>query len=152
MTNSITTTITTTTSGSGSDGSDDSNSGTGKIQHAALIIIGDEILNGFTTDVNLQVTTKALASIGENEEWCMMMMVVMIMMTITLMVMYDDDSDDDNDRYVNDDYCLADNDFNYNVGQDYVPLYHIILYNWYCNISTLSIIHHILSSSFIHLL
>ena len=68
MTNSITTTITTTTSGSGSDGSDGSNSGTGKIQHAALIIIGDEILNGFTTDVNLQVTTKALASIGENEE------------------------------------------------------------------------------------
>ena len=66
MTNSITTTI--TTSGSGSDGSDGSNSGTGKIQHAALIIIGDEILNGFTTDVNLQVTTKALASIGENEE------------------------------------------------------------------------------------
>jgi len=66
MTNSITTT---TTSGSGSsDGSDGSNSGTGKIQHAALIIIGDEILNGFTTDVNLQVTTKALASIGENEE------------------------------------------------------------------------------------
>jgi len=68
MTYSIATT-TTTTSGSGSsDGSDGSNSGTGKIQHAALIIIGDEILNGFTTDVNLQVTTKALASIGENEE------------------------------------------------------------------------------------
>jgi hypothetical protein len=65
MTNSIATTTTTTTSGDGSDGS---NSGTGKIQHAALIIIGDEILNGFTTDVNLQVTTKALASIGENEE------------------------------------------------------------------------------------
>ena len=39
------------------------------------------------------------------------------------------DDDDDSDRYVNDDYCLADNDFNYNVGQDYVPLYHIILYN-----------------------
>ena len=69
MTNSITTTTTTSGSGSGSsDGSDGSNSGTGKIQHAALIIIGDEILNGFTTDVNLQVTTKALASIGEDEE------------------------------------------------------------------------------------
>jgi hypothetical protein len=67
MTYSIATTNTTSGSGS-SDGSDGSNSGTGKIQHAALIIIGDEILNGFTTDVNLQVTTKALASIGENEE------------------------------------------------------------------------------------
>ncbi len=66
MTASIATTTTTTTGSS--DGSDGSNSGTGKIQHAALIIIGDEILNGFTTDVNLQVTTKALASIGENEE------------------------------------------------------------------------------------
>eukprot|EP01035_Chromulina_nebulosa_P032420 gene32420-43314_t len=29
-----------------------------------MIIIGDEILNGFTTDLNLQVATKALSSIG----------------------------------------------------------------------------------------
>lgn len=33
-------------------------------QKAALIIIGDEILNGFTTEGNLQVATKALASVG----------------------------------------------------------------------------------------
>lgn len=33
-------------------------------QTAALLIIGDEILNGFTTESNLQVTSKALASIG----------------------------------------------------------------------------------------
>jgi len=45
----------------------DRSDGTGKIQNAALIIIGDEILNGFTTDVNLQVTTKALGSIGEDD-------------------------------------------------------------------------------------
>lgn len=31
---------------------------------AALVIIGDEILNGFTADVNLQVTSRALSSIG----------------------------------------------------------------------------------------
>eukprot|EP00597_Dinobryon_sp_UTEXLB2267_P005785 CAMPEP_0170064466 /NCGR_PEP_ID=MMETSP0019_2-20121128/4939_1 /TAXON_ID=98059 /ORGANISM="Dinobryon sp., Strain UTEXLB2267" /LENGTH=580 /DNA_ID=CAMNT_0010271135 /DNA_START=93 /DNA_END=1831 /DNA_ORIENTATION=- len=34
------------------------------VQTAAMIIIGDEILNGFTSDVNLQVATKALSSIG----------------------------------------------------------------------------------------
>lgn len=33
-------------------------------QTAALLIIGDEILNGFTSDSNLQVTSKALADIG----------------------------------------------------------------------------------------
>lgn len=33
-------------------------------QTAAMVIIGDEILNGFTTEVNLQVASKALASIG----------------------------------------------------------------------------------------
>eukprot|EP01038_Epipyxis_sp_PR26KG_P009445 gene9445-12726_t len=36
----------------------------GKVHTAALIIIGDEILNGFTVDVNLKVTTLALSSIG----------------------------------------------------------------------------------------
>lgn len=35
-----------------------------KVQTTAMIIIGDEILNGFTTDLNLQVATKALSSIG----------------------------------------------------------------------------------------
>ena len=34
------------------------------VRTAGLVIIGDEILNGFTTDVNLQVTSKTLASIG----------------------------------------------------------------------------------------
>lgn len=34
------------------------------VHSAGLVIIGDEILNGLTTDVNLQVTSKALASIG----------------------------------------------------------------------------------------
>jgi FAD synthetase len=33
-------------------------------RNAALVIIGDEILNGFTIDSNLQVTSKALAAIG----------------------------------------------------------------------------------------
>ena len=35
-----------------------------KVLTTAMIIIGDEILNGFTTDLNLQVATKALSSIG----------------------------------------------------------------------------------------
>ena len=35
-----------------------------KTPKAALIIIGDEILNGFTTEVNLQVASKSLSSIG----------------------------------------------------------------------------------------
>jgi molybdenum cofactor synthesis domain-containing protein len=34
-----------------------------KIQSAGLIIIGDEILNGFANDVNVQVTSKALLSV-----------------------------------------------------------------------------------------
>jgi molybdenum cofactor synthesis domain-containing protein len=37
---------------------------TGKIESAGLIIIGDEILNGLTSDVNLQATSKVLQSIG----------------------------------------------------------------------------------------
>ena len=35
-----------------------------KVLATAMIIIGDEILNGFTTDLNLQVATKALSTIG----------------------------------------------------------------------------------------
>ena len=34
------------------------------VQTVGMIIIGDEILNGFTDDLNLKVATKALASIG----------------------------------------------------------------------------------------
>lgn len=41
-----------------------SNSYGGGIRSAAMVIIGDEILNGFTADVNLQVAARALDSIG----------------------------------------------------------------------------------------
>lgn len=34
------------------------------VRSAAMVIIGDEILSGFTTESNLQVATRALASIG----------------------------------------------------------------------------------------
>ena len=34
------------------------------IRRAGMVVIGDEILNGFTADVNVQVASKALSSIG----------------------------------------------------------------------------------------
>jgi FAD synthetase len=41
-----------------------SNSFDSGVHSAALVIIGDEILNGFTADVNIQVTAQALRTIG----------------------------------------------------------------------------------------
>lgn len=35
-----------------------------KVESAGMIIIGDEILNGFTAESNLQITSNALATVG----------------------------------------------------------------------------------------